>query len=85
MRRVVRKFVTWGAILVGACAVPGPEPPRIPSYALDPPPSALGHGVDPWMQGAQDHVGVRLLARGEDAFALRAASAGIAQHTLDLQ
>lgn len=77
------------AVLVaglGGCATPRHDVPRPRSQAWpQPQDTELGQALAAQLAGQPGASGVRALASGLEALALRAATAGLAQRTLDLQ
>jgi len=82
-RKVFTLFFTG---LVSGCTVLRTDMPRVPSYAFDQPEeTSLGRSFAPALAGSPGLSGFHLLASGEEAFIVRAATAEAAQKTLDLQ
>ncbi|HEX6930336.1 MAG TPA: phospholipase D-like domain-containing protein, partial [Gammaproteobacteria bacterium] len=74
------------ALLCGACATLPPNVAREPSYALaDPEGTALGQAFLPEVVAQPGKSGFMPVVAGANAYLLRAAMAGLAEHTLDLQ
>jgi len=81
------QFAALAAVLlISGCASVRYDAPRVPSYAFDQPlQTTLGQEYWPQLASKPDQSGFHLLISGQDAFAARAALAGSAQRTLDLQ
>lgn len=80
------RAVVAALLLCGACSVLPPNAAREPSFAfVRPEATALGTAFTPQLDAHPGESGFVPVLAGVNAFLLRAAMAGLAEHTLDLQ